>query len=116
MTGMHLSMHFFPPFPPLNILVVTIRMSSSALPRAVKRVCRFLDKGDTHLTGNLHEHAKTCWGDDVFWQVLDTKSVKAAHEAVNNYAADGSITMAFDCKNKIQKQFSHWQHTKWETR
>ena len=42
-----------------------------------------------------------CWGDDVFQQVLDTKSVNAAHEVVKNYAANGSITMAFDHKNKI---------------
>ena len=44
-----------------------------------------------------------CWGDDVFWQVLDAKSVKATCEAVKNYAANGSITMAFNRKNKIQK-------------
>ena len=64
-------------------------------------MCQFLDKGDTHLTGNLCRHAKMCWGDDVFQQVLDTKSVNAAHEVVKNYAANGSITMAFDHKNKI---------------
>ena len=81
-----------------------------------KTVHRFLDKGDAHSTGNLHRHMKTCWGEDVFHQVLKAKNIMAAHEVVKNYAANGSITTAFEQKNKVQWQFSHWQHMKWQTR
>ena len=81
-----------------------------------KTVHRFLDKGDAHSTGNLHRHVKMCWGEDVFHQVLKAKNIMAAHEVVKNYAANGSITTAFEQKNKVQWQFSHRQHMKWQTR
>ena len=57
-----------------------------------------------------------CWGEDVFHQVLKAKNVSAAHEAAKNYAANGSITTAFKRKNKVQRQFTHQEHTKWQTR
>ena len=60
-----------------------------------KTVCRFLDKGDARSTGNLCKHMKKCWGEDVLHQVFEAKNTKAAREAVRNYTANGSITVAF---------------------
>ena len=81
-----------------------------------KTVHQFLDKSDAHSTGNLHKHVGKCWGEDVLHQVFELANAKAAREAVKSYAANGSITMAFEWKNKEQVQFSHQPHKKWQTR
>jgi hypothetical protein len=81
-----------------------------------KRVRRFLDKGDATSTGNMRKHVKSCWGEDVFNEVLTAKNTEAARDAVKSYLANGSITTAFECKGDSQIQYSHRQHTKMETR
>ena len=44
-----------------------------------KLVCRFLDKGDAWLMGNMHKHIKKCWGEDILDQVMQMWSFSAAH-------------------------------------
>ena len=84
--------------------------------RCNKHVRRFLDKGDATSTGNMRKHVKSCWGEDVFHEVLTAKNAEAARDAVKSYLANGSITTAFERKGNSQVQYSHWQHTKIETR
>ncbi|KAL4071957.1 hypothetical protein J3A83DRAFT_4093112, partial [Scleroderma citrinum] len=81
-----------------------------------KSIHQFLDKGDAHSTRSMHKHVKACWGEDVLHQVFELGNVKTAHETVNTYAVNGSITMAFEQKNKIKMQYSHQPHTRWQTR
>lgn len=81
-----------------------------------KTVHQFLDKSDAWSTGNLHKHVGKCWGEDVLHQVFEFGNVKAACEAVKSFTENGSITVAFERKNKEQVQFSHQPHKKWQTR
>ncbi|KIM55306.1 hypothetical protein SCLCIDRAFT_53292, partial [Scleroderma citrinum Foug A] len=81
-----------------------------------KTVCRFLDKSNAQLTGNLCKHVGKCWGEDVLHQVFEFGNVKATREAVKSFTENGSITVAFERKNKEQVQFSHRPHKKWQTR
>ncbi|KIM57249.1 hypothetical protein SCLCIDRAFT_71895, partial [Scleroderma citrinum Foug A] len=51
-------------------------------------------------------HVKKCWGEDVLHQVFKAKNTKAVREAVRNYAANRSITMAFKQKKDAKAIFS----------
>ena len=66
--------------------------------------------------GNMRKHVKLCWGKDVFHDILTAKNTEATHDVVKSYLANGSITTAFEHKGDSQIQYSHWQHTKMETR
>jgi hypothetical protein len=81
-----------------------------------KSVRRFLDESDATLTGNMRKHVKSCWGEDIFCNILDAKDVNNACGAMKSYLANGSITTAFEQKGDKQTQYSHQQHTKMETR
>ncbi|KAI6029002.1 hypothetical protein EDC04DRAFT_2869084 [Pisolithus marmoratus] len=59
-----------------------------------KGVRRYLDKSDAQSTGNM--------------------CTVAACKAVKSYVKSGSILAAFDCQGRVS--YSHWQHTKLETR
>lgn len=80
-----------------------------------KKVRRYLDKKDMASTGNLHKHAKVCWGAET---ITAATSVKTASEArgVLSKSKDGSIAAAFALKGKGKVSYSHRQHTKAETR
>jgi len=81
-----------------------------------KGVCRFLDKGDAWLTGNMCKHVKRCWGEDVLDEVMQIQSFPAAHDAVKSYQLNGTITTAFEQKDKTKRTYSHQPHTKAQTR
>jgi len=78
---------------------------------------RFLDKGDANSTGNLHKHAKICWGDEAVETADATKDLDAAREAlVKSGIRDGSITAQFERIGKSKVTFSHREHTTTESR
>ena len=58
-------------------------------------VCCYLDTDDAKSTGNLHKHAKVCWGEETVATADQTQHVEAAHEALKK-RKDGSITEAFE--------------------
>ena len=65
--------------------------------------------------GNLHKHAKVCWGEDAVAAADGMKDVKAAWEALGSMKnANGSITAVFNCIGKDKITYSHHQHTKTE--
>ncbi|KIK25259.1 hypothetical protein PISMIDRAFT_52125, partial [Pisolithus microcarpus 441] len=57
---------------------------------------------------------KTCWEEDILQQVFKMRGTTAACKAVKSYVKSGSILAAFDCQGRVS--YSHWQHTKLETR
>ncbi|KAI6111131.1 hypothetical protein F5141DRAFT_1188361 [Pisolithus sp. B1] len=79
-----------------------------------KGVRRYLDKSDAWSTGNMCKHVKACWGEDVLQKAFKMSGTTAACEAVKSYVKSGSIPAAFDCQGRVS--YSHWQHTKLETR
>ncbi|KIK24312.1 hypothetical protein PISMIDRAFT_47855, partial [Pisolithus microcarpus 441] len=79
-----------------------------------KGVRRYLDKSDAWLTGNMCKHIKACWGEDILQQAFRMRGTTAACKAVKSYVKSGSILAAFDCQGRVS--YSHWQHTKLETR
>ncbi|KAF8812979.1 hypothetical protein BYT27DRAFT_7271837, partial [Phlegmacium glaucopus] len=80
-----------------------------------KTVRRFLDKKDAGSTGNLHKHAKICWGIDTVKAALAVKNAAEAREVLSK-SKDGSIAAAFQVKGKGKVTYSHRQHTQTETK
>ena len=80
-----------------------------------KTVQRFLDKSDATSTGNLHHHTKKCWGADVVSHAMTAGNADNAREILSK-SKDGSIAAAFAKSGKGKVTYSHWQHTKTETR
>ncbi|KAH9045962.1 hypothetical protein EDB84DRAFT_1258221, partial [Lactarius hengduanensis] len=82
-------------------------------------VRRYLDKTDKTSTGNLHRHARGCWGVDVVAAADATRDGDAARAAlVNHKKLDGSIVAMFR-RIRIKEEavtYSHRQHTKAEAR
>lgn len=86
--------------------------------QSARLVNRFLDTKDAALTGNLHKHAKLCWGSETV-SVAATTNLDMAWDAVKkNKLKDGSLTKVFgwigNGKGKIT--YSHHQHTKTEAK
>ena len=79
-------------------------------------IWRFLDKSDAKSTGNMRQHVKNCWGEDVLKSIDGTKSIAATRDTVKSYSANMSITSAFTRAGKGCMTYSHRQHTKTETR
>ncbi|KAI6094754.1 hypothetical protein EDD16DRAFT_1474157 [Pisolithus croceorrhizus] len=77
-------------------------------------VRRYLDKSNAQSTGNMHNHVKACWGEDVLQKAFKTSGITAACKAVKSYVKSGSIPAALDCQGGVS--YSHWQHMKLETR
>ena len=88
-----------------------------ARPRIVRR---YLDKADRGSTSNMHKHAKTCWGEEIVSQALETKKELTISEVRNSLSnakvKDGTITALFERKGKGNVTFSMKQHTYLETR
>ncbi|KAF8229874.1 hypothetical protein L208DRAFT_1284618 [Tricholoma matsutake] len=82
-----------------------------------KRVCHYLDKGDAKLTSNLQKHAKQCWGVETVEAANNMKDASKAHcSVIRSGHPNGSITALFERTGKGKVTFSHWQHTKMETK
>jgi hypothetical protein len=80
-------------------------------------VRRYLDTGDAKSTGNLHKHAKICWGEQVVAAAVETRDVRSAREALAGLkSVDSSITAAFQRVTKSKITYSHRQHTTAEAR
>ena len=59
-------------------------------------VRRYLDTGNAKSTGNLHKHAKICWGEEAVAAADNMKDVRAAHEVLGKMKSfDLSIAAAF---------------------
>ena len=53
-----------------------------------------VDTGDAKSTGNLHKHAKICWGGEAVAAATSTRDVRSAREAlVKLKSVDASITV-----------------------
>lgn len=76
---------------------------------------RYLDKKDAGSTGNMHKHAKTCWGEETVKAAMDTGTADEAREVLAKHK-DGSIAAAFQVKGKGKVTYSHRQHTRTQTR
>lgn len=88
--------------------------------RCFKKSCskatkRYLDTSDATSTGNLHRHAKTCWGTEVVKLAMNAGNLDQARTVLSK-SKDGSIAEAFQVKGKDKVTYSHRQHTKMETR
>ncbi|TFK61241.1 hypothetical protein BDN72DRAFT_732656, partial [Pluteus cervinus] len=79
-------------------------------------VRRYLDKKDKGSTSNLHEHAKSCWGEDVAKRVKDARDVGVARDKIiAPYKLNGKITSSFERKTE-KETYSHTQFTRTETK
>jgi hypothetical protein len=85
--------------------------------KSCKHKChRFLDKSDANSTGNLHKHAKSCWGEEALSTAESAKDLASAREfVVKSILQTGSIATAFKRMNKQKVTYSNRQHTRTET-
>lgn len=78
---------------------------------------RFLDGPDRSSTGNLIKHVKSCWGDAAYEAAVDCQHANDARESVIKLLmTTGTITVAFNRKEKAKVSYRHRQHTKTETK
>jgi hypothetical protein len=83
----------------------------------LRRVHRFLDKGDVKSTSNMWKHAKKCWGSDVITSADKACNANEVHRTtVKGVLNPQSIMAAFKRKGKGKVTYSHCQHTKTESR
>ncbi|KAG2751361.1 hypothetical protein P692DRAFT_20727481, partial [Suillus brevipes Sb2] len=80
-----------------------------------KGVQHFLDKKDAKSTSNMQKHAKICWGEETVKLADETKNSQEARTIISG-AKDGSITVSFKRTGKGKVTYSHWQHTRTETK
>ena len=73
-------------------------------------VHRYLDTSDAKSTDNLWKHARLCWGSETVAAADDGQSYWAAFDLMKTHK-DGSITQAFERKEKGRVTYSHHQHT-----
>ena len=80
-------------------------------------VHRFLDTMDAKSTGNLHKHAKLCWGMDIVDKADDAKDIASIRKglATAQKTRDGSITASFERIGKGKVMYITHQHTYKET-
>jgi hypothetical protein len=81
-----------------------------------QRIHRFLDKRDASSTSNLCKHAISCWGEALVAAITTLDGIKDARESVTSMKESGSITAAFEKKEKGKVTYSHRQQTKTETK
>ena len=80
-------------------------------------VRRFIDTKDAGSTGNMRRHVKTCWGEDALNTVDIAKDVNEARtKVVQGILRDGSITTAFEQKDKQSVRYSSRPYTQSEIR
>jgi hypothetical protein len=77
----------------------------------------YLDTKDVQSTSNMQKHVKTCWGKEVLDAADAAKdAMEVRTKIVHTFLRNGSITKAFEWKNKHVETYSHQQHTPVETR
>ena len=82
-----------------------------------QKIRRYLGGNDAQSTGNMRRHAKSCWGEDTIRIADGARNVsEACTKIVRGILHNGSITAAFERKDKGKVLYSHRQHTKTETR
>lgn len=82
-----------------------------------QKIRRYLGGNDAQSTGNMRRHAKSCWGEDTIRIADGARNVSEARtKIVRGILHNGSITAAFERKDKGKVSYSHRQHTKTETR
>ena len=116
-------MCFLIPFPPLSTLSNVVFMFLSCVAAQCmgkgngRKVRRYLDTGDAKSTGNLHKHAKICWGKEAVAAAVSTRDVRSVCEALGKLkSVNTSITAAFQRVAKSKVTYSHRQHTTSEAR
>lgn len=77
---------------------------------------RFLDTHDQTSTSNMRQHARRCFGPEVFDAMVELPNAKAARPHVEAYIRSGSIDASFERKGKGKLTFSARQHTFHEAR
>ncbi len=81
-----------------------------------KKIFRYLDKHDAHLTSNLQWHAQTCWGLEVLTAANSASDKETCQSIVQNYQCSGKVTEFFNWKTKGETTYSNIQHIAIETR
>lgn len=77
---------------------------------------RYLDTNDKS-TGNLHKHAKACWGTEAVARAMEAKDAEEVRGTIiKSLQETGSITAMFERKKGSKITYSHRQHTKAESR
>ncbi|KAF9029672.1 hypothetical protein BJ165DRAFT_1315297, partial [Panaeolus papilionaceus] len=79
-----------------------------------KSVNRFTDKKDAGSTGNLHKHARKCWGKETIAAAMSVKTATEAREILLK-SKDGSLPEFFRVNGNGKLSYSHRQHTKTQT-
>jgi len=109
---------FFDPIPTIRVIdgrrIHEFRCSACG---CKARIRRYLDTKDAHSTGNMQKHVWSCWGEDVLSAAHGAKDVTEVRtRIVGSILHNGSITVAFERKNKGQVTYSNRQHTRAKTR
>ncbi|KAG1807722.1 hypothetical protein EV424DRAFT_1474165 [Suillus variegatus] len=88
----------------------------SAPTHKTQGVRRYLDTGDAKSMGNMHKHAKKCWGAETVESADKAKNAtEVCGTTVKGILDPQTITVAFECKGKGKVTFSHRQHMKTES-
>jgi len=109
---------FFDPIPTIQVIdgcrIHKFRCSAHG---CKARIRRYLDTKDARSTGNMRKHVRSCWGEDVLSAAQDAKDVTEVWmKIIGSILCNGSITAAFERKNKGQVTYSNHQHTWAKTR
>ncbi|THV04133.1 hypothetical protein K435DRAFT_649829 [Dendrothele bispora CBS 962.96] len=112
---------FFDPEPTIeyrkdNRKCVVFRCSAKNCKK--REILRYLDTKDAGSTGNMRNHVKTCWGEEILVEADKAKDVDEGRKVTGSYRKNGSITASFEKSKNAQSKasFSYRQHTKTETR
>ncbi|KAG2041383.1 hypothetical protein BDR03DRAFT_856431 [Suillus americanus] len=109
---------FFDPTPTIEIIDGRRAHGFKCIAKGCKVcICRFLNKKDARLTGNMRKHVKTCWGDEVLQACDDAKNAEEVQtKIVMSILHSRSITASFEHKGKGKVTYLHRQHTRTETK
>ena len=99
------------------MLMIIACMCSHVAAKGCKKTIRwFLDKGDAMSTGNLHKHAKSCWGAEAVAAAAALGRVKDARGHVEELGRTGLITEAFKRAAGSKQTYSTKPYTPMQAR
>ncbi|KAI0693044.1 hypothetical protein C8T65DRAFT_526516, partial [Cerioporus squamosus] len=87
-----------------------------AKPGCKQTIIRYLDTHDATSTGNLRDHAKSCWGLEIVRAAEGVGDHLKVRPMVEAYGRSGTITKIFKHIGKGKVSYSTRQHTAAETR